>query len=148
MNDSQWPDTGRHRPKTVSDHSASLKADFDNVHHTMKASVSGAINLPANLRAQIAKGVTNGITEAESNYFFTSYHYCFQASSALCYRIVSQFSGIACFFIRQTSELVHKATGSKPTTFHRSNADRLSESLEFTTYAFVQERFFGCVSLL
>ncbi|KAF6235255.1 hypothetical protein HO173_006449 [Letharia columbiana] len=54
----------------ISDHPSprSLKkADFDNVHHTMKASVSGAINLPANLRAQIAKGVTNGITEAESN---------------------------------------------------------------------------------
>lgn len=67
MSGGYCPSSGRRYPKTIIDHSASLKSDFDNVLNTVRAGLSRDSKLPPNLRDDTAKGVTNSLAKTQSN---------------------------------------------------------------------------------
>ncbi len=61
MGDHQWRSRGRHHPRAVPDHSASLQTDFNNVLNTAESSLPRDSGLPSGFREKIAKGIRNGI---------------------------------------------------------------------------------------
>lgn len=65
MSDHQWPSRGRY-PRAITDHSASLETDFNNVLDTAESSLRRDSGLISGLREKITKGIRNGI-EAHSN---------------------------------------------------------------------------------
>lgn len=65
MGGHQWPDAGLYPPQDVFHHLEHLKADFDNVLHTLEVSSSRARKFSSNLRDNIDKDTTDGIAEAE-----------------------------------------------------------------------------------
>ena len=62
-----WPLTGRHVPEDLGEHAARLKAEFDSVRDTVRASLSNTYVLPAGLGSRIEQGIKSGIAEARSN---------------------------------------------------------------------------------
>ena len=61
-----WPHTGCVVPEDLGGHAARLKAEFDSVSATVRASLSNTYVLPAGLGSRIEQGIKSGIAEARS----------------------------------------------------------------------------------